>query len=213
MSDAQPFKIPYGETVLMFDAESTLGNQAPGILSGLLDEFILDTVFSKDFILDWLPLRMIRAGRNIFLQEPSNHNLQWRSDITQTLGDYLRRRKIHTEVSQPMVSFSYRDPLHLRHDLDLDSVIVFHRNVQIGGSHHGWSAVSIEDWTDEVAYTKLTSTDFHTTTVFEGLNSIDRRLAQVLSLPDFSAFAFRKGRNEIMMIGTGDQENCLLPLS
>ncbi|NTY00688.1 hypothetical protein [Deinococcus sp. JMULE3] len=199
--------------MLMFDAQSPLGNQAPELLGNLLDEFILDGVFSKDVILDWLPLRMIRAGRNIFLQEPCDHNFQWRNDITQTLGDYLGRRKIHSKVSQPIVSFSYRDSLSLRRDLNLDSVIVFHRDVKLGGSHHGWSVVSIEDWNDEVAYTKLTSADFHTTTVFEGLNSIDRRLAQVLSLPDFSAFAFRKGRNEIMMIGTGDQENCFIPLS
>ncbi|MXV20487.1 hypothetical protein [Deinococcus xianganensis] len=213
MSDAQPFKIPYGETVLMFDAESPLGNQAPEILSGLLDEFILDGVFNKDFILDWLPLRLIRAGRTIFLQEPSNHSFQWQNDITRTLGDYLGRRRIHTEISQPMVPFSYRDPLQLRHDLDLKGVIVFHRNVNLAGSHHGWSVVSIEDWNAEGTYTELTAVDFRTTTVFEGLNSVDRRLAQALSLPDFSAFAFKKGRNEIMMIGTGDQENCLLPLS
>ncbi|MFC3835317.1 MULTISPECIES: hypothetical protein [Deinococcus] len=200
MNKPQGQRIAYGERVLIFEIEDAYLVYVIPVLSVLIDEFILDSIFSKDFILDWIPVRFISAGRNIFIQEPSRENLTWREDITSTIRDYIGRREFHKSANVEITAFRYNQGIAVQNGLELGATMVFLRAHPGSEYSSGWKVVSAEVWNSPETLDGLSNDDYFTTNILEFVDTVGRYITQALSLPPQSVFAFRAGRESVLYL-------------
>lgn len=199
------YKIPYQDRTLIFDIRADLHEDVIGIIGGIIDEFISDAIFSKDFMLDWLPIRLISAGKKIFIQEPSDDKLEWRNDITSSVRDYLGRRKIHSLIHVNIFAIEYNQGIAIHKSVNIDEYCILHRSEAESPKSSGWKVVSRDIWNDQDEFSNLQVSDFDTVSVFEFTKIFGREISQVLSLPPRSAIAVKKPLRKFISITENEQ--------
>lgn len=204
------YKIPYRDRILMFDLRADLHEDIIKAVGKIVDEFIADAIFSKDFMLDWLPIRLISAGKKIFIQEPSDDEFEWRNDITASVRDYLGGRKIHDLMQLDISTVEYSQAIAVHKNVNIDEYCILHRSEAESSKSSGWKVVSEEVWNNQDEFSNLRFSDFYTIGVFEFTKIIGREISQVLSLPPRSAIAVKKPLSKFISITENEQD--IIPL-